>query len=159
LLRRGAPRNDTWGENYTMNDIRQRILSIIRPAHLASLATITEDGKPWTRYVIPRADDDLNIRVATRVNSLKVAQIRKNPEVHLTCGVSDPRNVDTFLQIQGQARFTTDRHERESFWDPHLENIFDGPDDPGYGVIVITPYRIELWKEGDSEPEVWEARL
>jgi general stress protein 26 len=142
-----------------MNEIRQKILAIIRPAHLASLATITEDGKPWTRYVIPRADDDLTIRVATRVNSRKVAQIRKNPEVHLTCGVSDPRNVDTFLQIQGRARFTTDRGERESFWDPHLENIFEGPNDPEYGVIVITPYRIEVWKEGVREPEVWVARL
>jgi len=141
-----------------MNDIRQKILAIIRPAHLASLATITEDGKPWTRYVIPRTDDDLTIRIATRVNSRKAAQIRENPEVHLTCGVSDPRNVDTFLQIEGRARFTTDQGEREAFWDPHLENIFDGPADPEYGVIVITPYRIELWREGVSEPEVWEHR-
>lgn len=141
-----------------MNDIRQRILAITRPAHLASLATLSEDGKPWVRYVIPRAEDDLTLRIATRVNAKKVAQIRKNPEVHLTCGVSDPRNIGTFLQIQGLARFTTDRAERESFWDPHLENIFEGPNDPEYGVIRITPYRIEVWKEGDREPDVWEAQ-
>jgi len=141
-----------------MNETRQKILAIIRPAHLASLATITEDGKPWTRYVIPRSDDDLTIRVATRVNSRKVAQIRKNPEVHLTCGVTNPRNIDTFLQIQGRARFTTDQTEREAFWDPHLKNIFEGPNDPDYGVIVITPYRIEVWKEGVRVPEVWVTR-
>ena len=142
-----------------MNDIRQRILAITRPAHLASLATFSEDGKPWVRYVIPRADDGLTIRIATRASSRKVSQIRKNPEVHLTCGVSDPRNVETFLQIQGRARFTTDQDERESFWDPHLENIFEGPDDPEYGVILITPYRIEVWKEGVREPEVWAVQL
>ena len=140
-----------------MNDIRQRILAITRRAHLASLATFSGDGKPWVRYVIPRADDDLTIRIATRVNSRKVSQIRKNPEVHLTCGVSDPRHVETFLQIQGRARFTTDQGERDAFWDPHLENIFEGPNDPEYGVILITPYRIEVWREGISEPEVWEA--
>ena len=140
-----------------MNNIRQQILAITQRAHLASLATFSGDGKPWVRYVIPRVEDDLTIRIATRANSRKVSQIRKNPEVHLTCGVSDPRNVDTFLQIQGRARFTTDRGERESFWDPHLENIFEGPNDPEYGVILITPYRIEVWKEGISEPDVWEA--
>ena len=140
-----------------MNNIQQRILAITRHAHLATLATISEDGKPWGRYVIPRAGDDLTIRIATRVNSRKVAHIQKNPEVHLTCGVSDPRNIDTFLQIQGRAKFTTDHTERESFWDPHLENVFDGPDDPEYGVLIITPYRIEAWKEGHNEPDVWEA--
>jgi general stress protein 26 len=140
-----------------MNNIQQRILAIIRPAHLASLATISEEGKPWVRYVIPRASDDFTLRVATRVTSRKVGHIHKNPEVHLTCGVSDPRNVDTFLQIQGRAEFTTEQSERESFWDPHLENVFKGSNDPEYGVIRITPYRIEVWKEAPSEPDVWEA--
>lgn|GEM_PF-174418 len=144
--------------NLSMDNIQQEILAIIRPAHLASLATVSEDGRPWVRYVIPRASDDLSLRVATRVNSRKVAHIRQNPEVHLTCGVSDPRHVDTFLRIQGKAEFTTDRSERESFWDPHLENVFKGSDDPNYGVIRITPYRIEVWKEGPSEPDVWEAK-
>ena len=140
-----------------MDDIRQQILTITQRAHLATLATISEDGKPWVRYVIPRADDYLTIRIATRVNSRKVSQIHNNPEVHLTCGVSDPRNIDTFLQIQGRAIFTTDQDEREFFWDPHLGNVFDGPNDPEYGIIRITPYRIEVWKEGCNEPDVWEA--
>nr|MBL0715544.1 pyridoxamine 5'-phosphate oxidase family protein [Desulfobacterales bacterium] len=109
-----------------MNNIKKRILAITRPAHLASLATVSEDGKPWVRYVIPRASDDLTLRVATRVNTRKIVQIQKNPEVHLTCGVSDPRNVDTFLQIQGRAEFSTDRAEREFSWDAHLENVFEG---------------------------------
>jgi len=140
-----------------MKDIQAQILAIAGPAHLAALATLTEDGKPWVRYVIPRADENLTIRVATHVNSRKVSQIHNNPEVHLTCGVSDPRNIDTFLQIQARAEFTTDQDEREFFWDPHLGNMFDGPNDPEYGIIRITPYRIEVWKEGCNEPDVWEA--
>ncbi len=140
-----------------MNNIRQQILAITRHAHLATLATVCEDGTPWVRYVISRASDDLTLRIATRVTSRKVIQIRQHPEVHLTCGVSDPRNVETYLQIQGRAEFTTEQAERESFWDPHLENIFKGPNDPAYGVIRITPYRIELWKEDQDEPDVWEA--
>lgn len=140
-----------------MNDIKQRILPIIRPAHLASLATVTEDGKPWVRYVIPRASEDMTLRIATRVGSRKVAQIEKNPEVHLTCGVIHPRTAETFLQIQGQAQFVTDKAERKAFWDEHLANEFTGPDDPEYGVIIVKPYRIEFWKVGARSPEVWEA--
>jgi len=140
-----------------MKDIRAQILAIAGPAHLASLATISEDGKPWVRYVILRADTQLIFRIATRVSARKVAQIQKNPEVHLTCGATDPRNVDRFLQVQGRAEFTTTQAERDSFWDPHLSNIFEGPNDPEYGVIRIIPYRIEVWKEGSSTPEVWES--
>ena len=136
--------------------LKKRILDLIGPAHLAVLATITEEGKPWVRYVIPRAGEDLTIRVAVRLSSRKVTQIEKNPEVHLTCGVTDPRNIGTYLQIQGRARVTADSAEREAFWDFHLGNIFQGPDDPDYGVIVIKPYRIELWQEHTSTPEVWE---
>lgn len=140
-----------------MDELKQRILAVTRQAHLASLATITKDGKPWVRYVIPRADQDLTLRVATRSGSRKVAQLANNPQVHLNCGVTDPRHIDTFLQIQGRAVFTTDQAERHSFWDPHLANVFDGPDDSEYGVIIIKPYRIELWREGQRQPQVWEA--
>ncbi len=140
-----------------MNELQERILEITRQPHLASLATIAADGKPWVRYVIPRADENLIFRVATRLHSRKVAQIQQNPEVHLTCGVTDPRQVGTFLQIQGRAELSCSQQERESFWDPHLERAFEGPDDPEYGVLRITPSRIELWEEENPDPEVWEA--
>jgi general stress protein 26 len=53
-----------------------------------------------------------------------------------------------YVQIQGLARFTTDEAERHSFWRKRLELVFAGPDDPDYGVIIITPYRIEYWTPG-----------
>jgi hypothetical protein len=38
-----------------------------------------------------------------------------------------------------------------------LANIFDGPDDPKYGVLVMSPYRIEYCTPGTYEPEIWTA--
>jgi hypothetical protein len=38
-----------------------------------------------------------------------------------------------------------------------LAPIFNGPDDPNYGVLEIRPYYIERWSMGVFEPEVWKA--
>ena len=38
-----------------------------------------------------------------------------------------------------------------------MSDIFEGPDDPNYGVIIVKPYRIEYCTPGSFEPEVWAA--
>jgi general stress protein 26 len=138
-----------------MADLQERILDIITKPQLSSLATITADGKPWVRYVMAMADDNLTLRFATFVQARKVTQIAANPEVHLTAGVTSPMDMKPYVQIQGRAVFTTDQEKRHAFWTPMLAPIFDGPDDPKYGVIEMTPYRIELCTPGSYEPEVW----
>jgi general stress protein 26 len=140
-----------------VNDLKQRILKITRQLQLASLATVTEDGKPWVRYVMAISDEDLTMRCATFVDARKVKQIEKNPEVHLTCGVTDPAVMKPYLQIQAKARLAIDEAERHGFWNDTLKVIFEGPDDPKYGVLVMPAYRVEYWSPDGFEPEVWEA--
>ena len=140
-----------------MADLKQRILDITLKPQLTNLATITEDGKPWVRYVITIGSDDMTIRCATFVTSRKVKHIGKNEEVHLSCGVDDPASMAPYLQIQGTAELAIDDAERQAMWYDELEPIFSGPDDPNYGVLVIKPYRIEYWTPEVFEPEVWEA--
>jgi len=38
-----------------MDDPRKTIEDILKPTQLMSLATLTEDGKPWVRYVMGQA--------------------------------------------------------------------------------------------------------
>ena len=38
-----------------------------------------------------------------------------------------------------------------------LKNIFKGPDDPNYAIIIVKPSRIELENMGRPSPEVWES--
>lgn len=144
-----------------MADLKERILAITRGSQLAGLATVTEDGKPRVRYVIAVGSDDMTLRLATAANTRKVKQIARNPEVHLVCGVTDPdkdtSKLSPYVQIQGLAGFTTDEVERHTFWSERLELVFAGPDDPNYGVIIVTPYRIEYWTPGQFEYDVWEA--
>lgn len=140
-----------------MSTLKEQLAAIITPLQLSSLATITEGGLPWVRYVMTVGRDDLSVRFATYIRSRKVAQIAANPEVHVTLGVNDPAVMKPYLQIQGRARFTTEATERHGFWSEMLANYFSGPDDPNYGVVIVTPYRIELAKAGVPAPEVWSA--
>ena len=142
-----------------MENVKQRVLEILKVGEMfiAALATITEDGKPWVRYVSPKIADDLTLRIATSARSHKVAQIKANPEVHLTCGITDPRTAQHYLQIQGKAAFSTDQAEKDVFWEDVLKAYWSGPDDPDYGVLVIKPYRIEVHSMTIADADVWEA--
>ncbi len=139
-----------------MSDLKSRILQILQQPQLAGLATMTQDGKPWVRYVMTVASADMTIRCATFVNARKVKQITMNPEVHLTCGITDPQKMAPYLQIQGRATLNTSREARHGFWTDMLAPIFSGPDDPNYGVLEIKPYYIEYVT--GPEPEVWRAK-
>lgn len=140
-----------------MATLKEKILAKISQPTLMALATVTEDSKPWVRYVTPMADENLTLWMATFIGSRKVAQIRKKPEVHLTVGVTTMETAESYLQIQGRAEILTDEKTKKTVWFDQLKNIFSGPDDPNYAVCKITPYRIEYHKMGSVAPEVWEA--
>jgi len=139
-----------------MEELKNRILGITTKLQLSGFATIAEEGKPWVRYVMTVGSTDMSIRFATFIGARKVKHIDKNPEVHLTCGVTDPMRMEPYLQIQGKARFTADKEDRHGFWNDILKPIFSGPDDPNYGVIIVEPYRIEYCTPGSMTPEVWQ---
>ena len=84
-------------EGPEMSELKHRIIEILQQPQLAALATVINEGKPWVRYVICLGQDDMTIRFATFANSRKVAQIKDNPEVHLTCGVTDPADMRPYL--------------------------------------------------------------
>ena len=44
-----------------MDDLEYKILSKMDHPTLASFANIIEDSKPWSRYVVVKADEQLNI--------------------------------------------------------------------------------------------------
>ena len=140
-----------------MSALKAKILEKMKEHTLASFATVTEDDKPWTRYVVINADDQMNIWFATFKGSRKVSQISDNPEVHLTLGVGDLANAVSWLQVQGRAEIFDDAETKKTVWYDMLEPIFTGPDDPNYVVCKVAPYRIEYYAMNKKEPEIWEA--
>ena len=141
-----------------MSDLRQRIIDVAREMQLINVATITENGKPWVRYVMGKADSELVFRFCTHLESRKVAQIRKTPDVHISLGVTSLETAKNWVQVEGTAKVSTDKTERDSFWSDDLNNYFTGPDDPSYCIVVIKPSRIEFGTMGITTPEIWEPK-
>ncbi len=139
-----------------MSDLKARIFEKMKTHTLASFATVTDDGKPWTRYVVVSADEQMNIWFATFKGSRKVNQITDNPEVHLTLGVEDMQNAASWLQIQGRAEIFEDAETKKTAWYDMLEPIFAGPEDPNYVVCRVAPYRIEYYAMNKQHHEIWE---
>ena len=140
-----------------MEDLNKKILDKMSELTLASFATVTEDGKPWVRYVAVKADEKMNIWFATFRNSRKISQINANNDVHLLLGVTDLPTAASWVQIQGRAEILEDAETKNAVWYSMLEPMFTGPDDPNYVVCKVTPYRIEYYAMNRRQPEVWEA--
>lgn len=139
-----------------MSDLRQKIFNMAKDFQLINVATVTEDGKPWVRYVVGKADSDLAFRFCTHLGSNKVRQMRKNPNVHILLGGKDAMTTKEWLQVQGTAEISTAKSERDAFWFDALKTYFTGPDDPNYCVVIVRPSRIEIGSM-TSNREVWEA--
>lgn len=139
-----------------MITIRHKVIELLKQPQLASCATITLDGKPWTRYIMINSDENFNIRSAVCLNSRKVKQIEKNPEVHLVFGINDPKDLGKpYIQIQGIAKIVTDQEEKSNYWFDMLKGIFSGPADPTYAIMIIEPYRVEFNNPDSMTPEIW----
>ena len=62
-----------------MSDLKAKILEKMKAHTLASFATVTDERKPWTRYVVIAADDQMNIWFATFKGSRKMN--KQNPDI------------------------------------------------------------------------------
>lgn len=140
-----------------MSDLKLRIYEASKDMQLINVATINDEGKPWVRYVMGKADNDLVFRFCTHLDSRKVGQIKNNPDVHVSLGVASLETAKNWVQVQGTAEVSTDKGERESFWSDDLKNYFSGPEDPNYSIIIIRPSKIELGTMGSPTPDVWES--
>jgi len=139
-----------------MSDLKQNIFEAAKELQLINFATVTENGKPWVRYIMGKADSDLVFRFCTHLESRKISQIRKTPDVHISLGVTSLETAKNWLQVEGRAEISTAKSERDSFWFDDLKNYFSGPDDPSYCVVIIKPSRIEFGTMGNMVPEIWE---
>jgi len=143
-----------------MSHLKAKILGTLRrrPVFLAGLATVSEDGSPWVRYVTGKIDDDLTIRIATSLQSKKVTHVRSCPRVHLVCGDISPEGTGPFFQIEGEAEISTDPGEKKAMWFDSLAYYFQTPESPDWCVFKVVPHRIVVHSPTSTEAEVWEPR-
>ena len=136
-------------------DLKKTIIDFVGSYQYSNLITVTEDGTPRGRMMahLP-LKDDMVIWYATGNQSRKVAEIEKNP----AASVFFYRPTDhSGVSALGKAEIVRDDETRKKYWQDKW-NVFwkEGPTDPGYCLIKITPQKMEYLDYPNHKQETLE---
>lgn len=126
-----------------------------------NVATVDSKGRPRSRILHPIWEGTV-AWIATRPQSHKAKHLALNPHVSLAyiADIAKPVYVDAY------AEWVLDNPTKQRIWDliAHTPSpvgynpqpVFGAVDDPRFGVLKITPWRIEVYKY--PQPNlVWHA--
>ncbi|HYL59605.1 MAG TPA: pyridoxamine 5'-phosphate oxidase family protein [Candidatus Acidoferrales bacterium] len=126
----------------------------------AYLAT-ANGAQPKVRVVHPAFEGE-RLWIATGRNSAKARHIEKNPNVELFYQVG-PEMIH--VTVTGTAKFVEDAAEKKRIWngkvfDYNLAEFWpDGPGSKEFGLMLVTPSRVELTSLPEMttgvKPQVW----
>jgi general stress protein 26 len=134
-------------------DLREKVLNIIKNQPTGVLATI-RDNKPHSCFMM-FFHEDLTLYVATDRQTKKMDDIQQNPNVHVLFGREGKSWEEEFIEIEGTASVEEDTGLKSKFWNTSLQRWLNGPDDPNYVLLKVTPSHIYyVGKAGTIKPEV-----
>jgi len=132
---------------------------IMQRARFCTLVTIGEDGHPQARIMDafpPEAQ--MVVWMATNAASRKVAEIRKDPRVTLSC--FDPNSMG-YATLLGRAALVSDPAEKAKRWKDDWAKLYkDRNRGDDYLLIRVTPIRLEVSAESEgvrNDPKTWRA--
>lgn len=137
----------------TKNKLEEQIEKVLDANKICSFATV-EGTKPKVRYMALH-HEGLTLYLATNRKTDKVDEVKDNPNVHILVGYDGKKSSD-ILQIQATATISKDSAIREKLWTEEMAKWFDGPQDPNYVVLDITPTYME-YRNGEAEPQIWKG--
>lgn len=146
------------------SDIEDEFMRRVAKTVWCSVATIDTRGRTRSRILHPLWEGSTGW-IATGRDSLKAKHIEANPYVSLSYWDPDHEQV----LVDCTAAWEDDPGEKQRLWDlfkstPEplgydLANFFEAVDNPGYGLMKLTPWRVELWSlaglAGGEPPQVW----
>jgi general stress protein 26 len=154
-------------EAKTFQDIAATFDERVRRIVWCTVTTVDTRGRPFSRILHPIWEGSTGW-IATGRRSLKAKHLAKCAEVAVSYW--DPQH-DTVI-AQCRAEWCDDSATKRRIWellrttpppvgyDPALF-FHGGPDDAGFGVLRLTPHRVELWAGQDMlegrPPTVWKA--
>ena len=130
-----------------------------------TVATVDRQGRPRTRILHPIWEGSTGW-IATGRHSLKEKHLAANP--YLSISYWDQEHQQVY--VDAKAEWQDDQAEKLRVWNLYKDTPapygYDpaiiwqaGPDDPEYGLLKLTPWRIELYALKDlvtqAEPRIW----
>jgi general stress protein 26 len=125
-----------------------------------SVATIDLQGRPRSRVLHPYWEGHMGW-IGTTPNSVKGKHLAANPHMSLAY-VAEPFKP---VYVEATAEWITDLAVKQQVWDWFLHApppmgydpvmAFPAVDDPAFGVLKLTPWRIEVYTLG-VETTIWQ---
>jgi general stress protein 26 len=146
-------------ETADFSQIQAELLRRISQGVYCTMATVYRQGRPRSRIVHPVWEGS-TAWVISRRASPKVAHLVQNPHASLAY----IQDKDQPVYADCTTVLVDDLVEKHRFWD-YLQSVpppmgfdpglfFSGITDPNFGLIRLTPWRVELYTLG-SEPLIW----
>ncbi len=105
------------------------------------LVTYGTDDRPHARPMkITSLGEDLLLTFVTRLDSLKVEEIRRRENVAITL-----QSVGAFVSLTGVATVVTDVNKKRNVWNTATDLWFDDPEDPEAALIEVQPETVDYW--------------
>ncbi|MDR4277342.1 pyridoxamine 5'-phosphate oxidase family protein, partial [Bacillus paranthracis] len=111
--------------------------TIIQGQRTGVLSTVRNE-KPHSAFMM-FFHEDFVLYVATDRNSKKIADIEKNPNVHVLLGREGKKLDEDYIEVDGMASIEEDQTLKNKFWTNSLKRWLLGAEDPNYVLIKINP--------------------
>jgi general stress protein 26 len=149
-------------------DVQDEFLTRITRIVWCTVATVDAQSRPRTRILHPIWEGSTGW-IATGRDSHKAKHLARDPFVSLSYW--DPQHQQVYADCR--AEWEDDPAEKRRIWDLYKNTPpplgYDpamiwqgGHDDPGYGLLKLTPWRIEIFALNDlftgQQPKIWHAK-
>ena len=148
----------------SFSDIENDFMERVRRIVWCTVATVDRQGRPRTRILHPIWEGSTGW-IATGRQSHKAKHLERNPYVSLTYW--DQQHQQIYADCK--AEWDDSPQQKQRIWDLYksttpplgydLGIIWKSPEDPTYGVLKLTPWRIELFALSDlfsrTPPRIW----
>lgn len=131
--------------------LKERILNVLAESKVGTLATVV-NNKPHSRYMT-FYHENLQLYTPTSKKTHKVEEIEKNSNVHILLGYDGEGYGDAYVEIEGTAVVDNSDKLKKELWNEQLEQWFEGPDDPDYMILTITPDEIHLMNTKENSEQ------
>ncbi|WP_028785150.1 pyridoxamine 5'-phosphate oxidase family protein [Thalassobacillus devorans] len=135
-------------------ELKDKVLQVLENNKVGTLATV-KNNRPHSRYMT-FFNKELTLYTPTNKETHKAEEIEANPYVHILIGYEGEGFGDAYLEVEGKAEIKEDKELKEQFWNDYMKNWFDGPEDPEYIILKITPEQVRLMNKGDTTPQTLE---
>lgn len=129
-------------------EAKETALNIMNESRTGTMATV-KGNKPHSRYMT-FINDGMTLYTPTSKETHKMEDIKENPHTHILLGYDGEGFGDDYIELEGRVSEAEDK--KDDMWREEFSAYFDGPDDPDYTLLEITPDVIRVMNKKGEEP-------